>query len=69
MKSCSKERQHSSVEAPGFDHTGDILESFAGSYSLKCGINHIFFCCCFYSESLKVWIVCFKDIVRVSDTL
>lgn len=42
MKSCSKERQHSSVEAPGFDHTGDILESFAGSYSLKCGINHIF---------------------------
>lgn len=42
MKSCSKERQHSSVEAPGFDHTGDILESFAGSYNLKCGINHIF---------------------------
>lgn len=42
MKSCSKERQHSSVEAPGFDHTGDILESFPGSYSLKYGINHIF---------------------------
>lgn len=41
MKSC-KERRHSSVEAPGFDHTGDILESFAESYSLKCGINHIF---------------------------